>query len=424
MMRGKWWVALFLVSTSARASVMQPGGQAIPRPVSKLELDLVGQSFLWNAARQSYYDEDGVLLDVPLVFGEYYSPPAYPQFVDGDAITLGGLFKWRGEAIDWQVDATSPVGAFVPGCPLTVKPVLAGGTCTSPLFWYNVSDPSSKTPPSAAEMYELLPADLTSFLSCQAPLNQGFCPLAWDNRSPIDLSKKAWLPNQVTVDLTDDPRYLGGAIGFGLRRVASSYCGGSQFSVREHNARDAANRAYVGAIVYESRVDSGAIYLAFEDGAMPAADWTDGGKTDGDYNDYVAYVSGCFDQTPGGGTGGGGEAGAAGSAVGDTSGGVGAAGGARGDTTAGGAGGSRPREDGGASSSDAGHSEGGGDGDGASGQPANSGSGANSGDDGGCGCRLGSRDKLGAWGLLMPAASLGWLQLARRRRRTRQRTRA
>jgi hypothetical protein len=44
---------------------------------------------------------------------------------------------------------------------------------------------------------------------------------------------------------------------------------------------------------------------------MLPSDWTNAGITDGDYNDYVAYVSGCFDDS-GGGPEAGGAAGAEG----------------------------------------------------------------------------------------------------------------
>lgn len=60
----------------------------------------------------------------------------------------------------------------------------------------------------------------------------------------------------------------------------------------QHNVRSAANEPYVTSVVYPSRKESGAVYLAFEDGVMLPSDWTNAGITDGDYDDYVAYVSG------------------------------------------------------------------------------------------------------------------------------------
>lgn len=260
-----------------------------------------------------------------------------------------------------------------------------------------------------------------NFLHCQSPLSDGFCPLAWDNREPLDLSKKLWIPNQITVDLTKDPRYLGGAIGFALWRTeTTSTCGSSRFSVREHNARDAADRPYVGALVYESRVEPGAIYLAFEDGVMQTSDWTNGGKTDGDYNDYVAYVSGCFGQIPGGPGGAGGGAGEAGA---PSAAGAGMNGGPGGAAVTGGTAGARQAADGGEASftPEPGHMDGGSGGDGTQGFPTNSGSSgsgssaAESHDDGGCGCRLGPRDELNVSSLLVVGASVGWLRIRRRR---------
>ena len=186
-MSGKkaWAVGLFLIAGHAGAAAEQVDGTAIPQPVGSAEQSLVTQSWGWNTASSSLLDRDGAQAPAPIVFGEYYAPPAYPQFVNGDAITLQGLFKWRKENIDVQADASAPAGTFVPKCPLVVEPVLVGGNCQATLGWYNVADPSSTTPPAASEVFELLP-NLGPWLSCKqvdgSPNNYGSCPLGWDNR--------------------------------------------------------------------------------------------------------------------------------------------------------------------------------------------------------------------------------------------------
>ena len=70
----------------------------LPQPVGADELNLITNSWARNTKTESWKDPmTGAQLQAPLVYGTYYSPPAFPQFVDGDAITLQGLFKWRGE---------------------------------------------------------------------------------------------------------------------------------------------------------------------------------------------------------------------------------------------------------------------------------------------------------------------------------------
>jgi hypothetical protein len=307
-LRAATTVVLFLSSEQAHADIHQPGSSVtLPVRPSMAERVLV-QSFGWRASQASYKDVDGNALSTPIIFGEYYSPPAFPQFEDDDAITLAGLFKWRGEAIDPQGDATSPPGGLIPRCPLSVEPVLVGGNCEARIGWYNVSDPPGAEPPT--EVFELVPA-LEDLMGCPAA---GFCPLAWDNRSPVDLSMELWQRTPVVVDLATDPRYLGGAIGFSfIRGVGGSvYCAASTYSVPGHNVRNAAHEAFVGALIYPSAIEPGSVYVAFEDGVMQANDWTNGGKTDGDFNDYVFVAKGCFDGSREGGAGGSGAAGDAG----------------------------------------------------------------------------------------------------------------
>src|SRR3954470_3755745 len=84
-------VALFAGVHAARAQVHQTdmAQTPLPAPVGTAELNLVTQSWAFNAQTQSYKDpSSGATLVTPIVYGQYYSPPAFPQFVDGDAITL------------------------------------------------------------------------------------------------------------------------------------------------------------------------------------------------------------------------------------------------------------------------------------------------------------------------------------------------
>lgn len=390
------FLTLFLTSVPALA-LQQTDGTVIPVLPAQVERTLVGENYGYHPLSNSWIGLNGEQLAEPIVFGRYYTPPEFPQFAEDDAITLAGLFKWRGEALDWQLDATAPNGAFTPHCPVTVEPVLKGGTCSAALGWYNVANPASPTPPPRAEIYELLPANLEQFLDCRntdgSPKTDGFCPLAWDTRLPRNLSQHGWVPNATTLDLSSDARYQGGAIGFALLpAVATAYCIDAHYSVLEHNVRDAANEPYVTSIVYASHAHQGAFYLAFDDGVMLPSDWTNAGKTDGDYNDYVVFVSGCF-EVQGGGPGAGGAAGADGAGASSdagatSSGGDGTSRG--GSSNPGGAG--EHAAAGGDAAADGGRSD-----DGAGGSLDGAGAGHGNGRDGSsrssgsCGCRLGDQ---------------------------------
>ncbi|MES1174626.1 MAG: hypothetical protein ABUL62_09860 [Myxococcales bacterium] len=296
-------IAAFAVTHSAMAQVTQTDAikTPLPQPVSVAELNLVNQSWAWSSATQIIRDASGALLSVPIAYGDYYKPPTYPQFVTGDAISLGGVFKWRKEAIDPVKDAKTGPGYFSAKCGFSGEQVLMGGTCQLKFGWYNVVDPNSQTAPSAAEIYPFISEPLSA-LSCTqedgvTPKTDGFCPLAWDNRGPRDLSKVRWTPKSFSSgDLSKDPRYKGGFVGFALIGAATGSCTQSKFSMFEHNQRNAQGVPWVTSLIYESTVEAGGFYLAFEDLPMPAAGWKTGGPNgsgaDGDFNDYVVHLSG------------------------------------------------------------------------------------------------------------------------------------
>jgi hypothetical protein len=238
----------------------------------------------------SYLDPSGAVLDTPIIYGEYYSPPAFPQFVNGDAFTLQGLFKWRGEQIDPIADATTSPGHFFPGCGFKAELVLRGGSCDAVLGWYNYT--GSSTPPSSADIQPLVPKSSTYLHGTRTE----FVPLGWDNRSPRALSNFDWTPQTFSSgDITANAHYAGGDIAFVLAGVASTMCKADKFSVYEHNTKNTYGEPWVTSLIYRSSVDSAAIYLAFEDLPMLPADWHDSGdiyKNDGDFNDSVFFISG------------------------------------------------------------------------------------------------------------------------------------
>jgi len=294
-------VALTAV-TPAMAQVTQTDAihTPLPQPVPAAELSIVDDSWAWNANTVVHRDPLGVLLTAPMKYGDFYAPPTYPQFVTGDAINLSGIFKWRREAIDPSTDATTGPGYLSAKCGFSAELLLLGGNCQATFGWYNVLDPASKTPPAAAEIYPLISTPYQA-LQCVAedgktPKRDGFCPLAWDNRDPYNLSVLRWVPKVFSSgDLSQDPRYKGGYVGFALVGDPQK-CPQSKYSMYEQNQRNSNGVPWVTTLIYESSIDPNGVYLAFEDLPMSPADWkkssdSSSNGADGDFNDYVVYVS-------------------------------------------------------------------------------------------------------------------------------------
>jgi MYXO-CTERM domain-containing protein len=286
----------------AQAQVVQTDAAKtpLPQPVGKNEFDLVTGSWGRNAAMTSWKDPmTGMQLVTPIIYGEYYSPPAFPQFVDGDAITLQGLFKWRGEKLDPVADAKTTPGYFSPVCGFSGQLLLMGGNCKVAFGWYNVEDPNSTTPPTVDEIFEFIPNDPT-YLNCLsdngAPKTDGFCPLAWDTRSPRDLSIQQWTPKAFdSGNIKTNPKYKGKYVGFALIGNPALDCKANKYSLYNHNQKNADGVPWVASLIYQSTADPEGFYMAFEDLPMSPTDWHKSGGTyenDGDFNDFVFYVSG------------------------------------------------------------------------------------------------------------------------------------
>ncbi|HKO48961.1 MAG TPA: hypothetical protein VJV79_14620 [Polyangiaceae bacterium] len=272
----------------------------LPQPVPMAEANLVNESWAWRSTLPVNRGLMGENLNPPVLYGDFYAPPAYPQFVTGDAINLSGLFKWRKDAVDPSKDAKTGPGYFSAKCGFTGQLLLMGGNCQAQFGWYNVTDPTSKTPPSAAEVYPFITGKPQDELNCvegdgRTRKTDGFCPLAWDNRHPYDLSILRWTPKSFNSgDISKDPRYKGGYVAFAV--IGDQKCPQTKYSMYEHNQRNASGTPWVTTLIYQSKVDPGGFYMAFEDLPMSAADWKKGtdGKdgADGDFNDFVFYVSG------------------------------------------------------------------------------------------------------------------------------------
>ena len=270
----------------------------LPQPVGQAELTLITDSWAFKTTTQVNKDVDGV--DVNQQNKKYSD--YFPTFVDGDAATLNGLFKFRGEMLDQVKDAKTAPGYFSPVCGFSGQLLLRGGDCEVTFGWYNVEDPNSTTAPAADEIYPFIPltgSTITKDLQCQGPLNNGFCPLAWDAGDPRDLSRRLWVPKIYdSGSIKEDPNYKGKYVGFAFIGNPSSACKQTKFSLMGQNQKNAQGQPWVTTLIYQSTVDPEGFYMAFEDLAMSPEDWHSTGvngnnaKNDGDFNDFVFYVSG------------------------------------------------------------------------------------------------------------------------------------
>ena len=286
-----------LASTVASAQVTQSDAAQtpLPQPVGDAELTLVTDSWAYKTDTRINRDADGndVWND------EVYFGDVYPTFEDGDAIKLEGLFKFRGEALDPVADARTEPGHFSPQCGFTGALLLRGGDCKVAFGWYNIDDPNSTTPPAPNEIYEFIPQNVDELFNCLGPLDNGFCPLAWDNVDPRDLSREMWQPQVFDAgEIKDNPNYRGGEVGFAVIGNPSIGCSESKFSLQGQNQKNADGQPWVTTLIYQSTVDPEGFYMAFEDLPMSAEDWHKTGvqgnmaTNDGDFNDFVFYVTG------------------------------------------------------------------------------------------------------------------------------------
>src|SRR6187551_3599427 len=183
-------LALLTASIAAHAAVAQTGDNTpLPQPVSTAEIKL-SKDLGWKRDTNVYKDMSGAQLATPTTYGE-----VFPTFVDGDAVTLDGLFKWRKENIDPVKDARTAPGFFSPSCGFSGELVLRGGNCNLAFGWYNVLDPNDATPPLESEIYELIPSNTEQYMQCMTqngtvqPEGTGFCPFGWDRYHPYNMSQ-------------------------------------------------------------------------------------------------------------------------------------------------------------------------------------------------------------------------------------------
>jgi MYXO-CTERM domain-containing protein len=239
-----------------QAQLMEPSGLAVPVPVTQREIDDVNNTVM------------GVV-----------NP--------GAAVSLPSLFAYRNETIDYQADAKTEPSTFSPLCSFSGTLVLRGGGCKVTFGWYNAVA-SGGAPPAANEIYELIPRTDQDVYGGTA-----FTPLAM--MGPWTL--KTFTANAIR----SDARYKGGQIGFALVGDGAPDCTQTKYSQRELNVmctNCTPNAPWITTIVYQSKTTPDAYYMAFEDLPMSPTDFTgfptQGFRNDGDFNDFVFFITGLI----------------------------------------------------------------------------------------------------------------------------------
>jgi MYXO-CTERM domain-containing protein len=259
-MRAPTWLwvvgvgVLLGLAAPARAQLAEPSAPAdpqpllIPRPVSQQEIN----------------DTNNTVNGVPNA---------------GNFVSLPSLFKFRNEAIDYQKDAKTEPSTFSPLCSFSGTLVLRGGGCRITFGWYNAVQ-SGGPPPAATEIYPLIPSTDPAVYGGTA-----FTPLA---------ATGPWVLKTFTADdIRNDPRYKKGEIGFAL--VGGDQCSQTKYSQRALNqvcTSCTPNTPFITTIVYKSTVAPDAYYMAFED--LPVSPTSFTANNDGDFNDFVFFITGLI----------------------------------------------------------------------------------------------------------------------------------
>jgi hypothetical protein len=248
---------------------------AVSRPllaVGRLALVLGLCSWAATAAAGPIVEPNGLSIPQPL-------SADLPYETSPGSLTLQSLFSSRGETIDWQLDAETTPAVFSPLCGFTGTLVLRGGGCKVDFGWYN--QPADNTPPPDAEIYILVPQTDPIF-------DNTFQPQVGETGETFSATS-----------IQTDPNYTGGLIGFAFRGNPSQACSQTHFSQQELNiecTNCTPNAPWITTLIYKSTATPNAYYVAFED--LPMAPTSFGGfpgqqyTNDGDFNDFVYFITG------------------------------------------------------------------------------------------------------------------------------------
>jgi MYXO-CTERM domain-containing protein len=260
--------------------------------IASLSLSVLALSATASAA---VTEPDGTTV-VPLPLSEDISPGVVSccgVLADGSNISLDALFRSRGEAIQWQADASTEPNAFSPLCGFRGSLILRGGGCQIDFGWYNV-DPTNPNPPLPNEIYPLVSiADIAAYFAAnpqiQGNAEKAFHPNVFD--PPV-----AGVPIQ---NLRADPRYRGGLIGLatlGNDIGSPPQCSQTHFTEPRLNPMSIYGQPWILALMWRSTTTPNAFYIGFEDLPVSTDNFrlptSRGYMNDGDINDFVYFVEG------------------------------------------------------------------------------------------------------------------------------------
>ena len=119
-----------------------------------------------------------------------------------------------------------------------------------------------------------------------------FCPLATHNTSQAP--QHAWTDvTYSAANIRTNPNYANGQVGFALI-AGTGLCTQTKYSQYELGTVSTQYGVpWVTTLVWQSTVDPSAYYIGFEDLPMVPATWKGANNgNDGDFNDFVFYVTG------------------------------------------------------------------------------------------------------------------------------------
>ena len=181
-------------------------------------------------------------------------------------LQLYDLFAQRNEPIDWARDALNDPETFSPLCDFVATLVLKQSSSTLPFGWYNVPAPGAPAP-LASEIVEIMP--------CSAAVG-------------TTISSQS---------IKSHPSYKGGLVGFALAIGGGCVSFGSpqgilqiHYSEKRFNLnyQNDPQKPWILSLKYNSEITKNSFYMAFEDWLVSATSW----ENDGDFNDYVVFMSG------------------------------------------------------------------------------------------------------------------------------------
>ncbi len=180
----------------------------------------------------------------------------------GSEVQVRALFEERGEPIDWVADAHPTPDTFSPLEGFSATVVLRQTGSWLAVGWYNVVSDATSPP---EDIYEIVPAG-----------------------SPVGTTIRS-------TDIRNDPRYLGGAIGFALIQQPAHYTEARWNTLCDEGPCAETPGPWILSLSYRSQLLEDAYYVAFEDGGTTSSSW----NNDGDYNDYVFLFTGITCATAG-----------------------------------------------------------------------------------------------------------------------------